>query len=56
MNNELYSEILSNISDLYFNNQSDYEYFVAMRSMLMDADVSETEWKSFNQMLLKEAA
>jgi len=56
MNNELYSEILSNISDLYFNNQNAYEYFVAMRSMLMDADVSETEWKSFNQMLLKEVA
>ena len=56
MTNELYSEILTNLNNLKFDNRSAYEYFGAMRGWLMDSDISDSEWTAFNQMLLKEAA
>jgi hypothetical protein len=56
MTNELYSEILTNLNNLKFDNRSAYEYFGAMRGWLMAADVGTQELQRFNQMLLKEVA
>jgi len=55
MQNELYSEILTNLNNLKFLNRSAYEYFGAMRSWLLDSDVSTAEMQAFNQQL-KEVA
>jgi len=56
MTNELYCEILTNLNNLKFNHRDAYEYFGAMRTWLMDADVGPAEMQSFNLMLLKEVA
>ena len=56
MTNELYSEILTNLNNLKFDNRSAYEYFGAMRNWLLDADAGPTEMQAFNLMLLKEVA
>jgi len=56
MTNELYSEILTNLNNLKFDNRAAYEYFGAMRDWLInDLDTTNLDFLAFNQLLVEAA-